>query len=87
MPEQELKMVPFSILGKLRAEIGKFQAFSLLDPSLLVWGMTKTVIFLEHFGLCLNIVSFLEVGNSLFKTTQSNSEWQKISFIFPAAPG
>lgn len=35
MPELQLKMLPFSISGKLRAEIGEFSSSSLHDPSVL----------------------------------------------------
>lgn len=67
VPELELKMSPFSILGKLPAEMGEFQAPSLPMPPSRSSGVTEMVIFSDHLCLCPNTLCSLQAGTSLLK--------------------
>lgn len=82
MPEQELKLA-FSILGKLRAEIGEFQAPSLLNPFLLVlaelkWSFSQTMVVSVP-------IPYAPFGwENHIENPQGSRELQKISFLLPA---
>lgn len=67
LPEVELTILSFSILGKLWAEIGEFQAPSLPRPS----PLTEMVIFSDHLCLCPNTLCCLGARTSLFKTPKT----------------
>jgi hypothetical protein len=60
--DQELKYLLFSILGKLRAEVGEFQTPSLPNSSSGLYNLTKISLSSDHFCLSPNAPCSLQLG-------------------------